>query len=82
MEKSNMRIMDESHAYKIRMSAFFHNIFIFSYVRMCAYTYVHDKFGRKGTKKNAPVQIYLHFLCILGLFDLIKVTFYHEYSFK
>ena len=62
------------------MSAFFHNIFIFSYVRMCAYIYAHDKFGHKGTKKNAPVQIYLHFLRILGLFELFKVIFRLSYS--
>ena len=51
------------------MSAFFHNIYI-SHVRICAYVYVHTKFGRKGTKKNAYVQIYLHFLCILQHFYL------------
>lgn len=56
------------------MSAFF-IISLYSYVRMCAYIYAHDKFWHKGTKKNAPMQIYLHFLRILGLFDLIKVTF-------
>ena len=39
------------------MSAFFHNIFIYpTYV--CAYVYVHTKFGRKGTKKLSITQIF------------------------